>query len=113
ASYRNLDIPADSVARALRVGTIVRGAVEPAGRGYRVSVRLIDGASGADFKRASFEQPAGALLVIRDSLAQTVAEFLRERLGGELRLREQRAGTQSIEAWSLVQQAERARKEAG
>src|SRR5205823_14925687 len=74
------------------------------------SVRLIDGASGADFKRASFEQPAGGVLAIRDSLAQKVAEFLRERLGVELRLREQRAGTQSIEAWSLVQQGERARK---
>ncbi len=110
--YRNPDIPADSVARALQVGTIVRGAVEPAGRGYRVSVRLIDGASGADFKRSSFEQPAGALLVIRDSLAQKVAEFLRERLGEELRLREQQAGTHSVEAWSLLQQGERARKDA-
>src|SRR5438445_172674 len=53
-----------------------------------------------------------AVLAIRDSLAQKVAEFLRGRLGEELRLREQRAGTQSIEAWSLVQQGERARKEA-
>ncbi len=114
APYRDPGIPADSVARALKVGTIVRGDVEMAGggRGFRVSVRLIDGASGADFKRASFEQPAGAVLAIRDSLAQKVAEFLRERLGEELRLREQRAGTQSIEAWSLVQQGERARKEA-
>src|SRR6266705_4960399 len=110
--YRNPDIPANSVTRALQVGTIVRGAVEPAGRGYRVSVRLIDGASGADFKRSSFEQPAGALLVIRDSLAQKVAEFLRERLGEELRLREQQAGTHSVEAWSLLQQGERARKDA-
>ncbi len=110
--YRNPDIPADSVARALKVGTIVRGAVEPAGRGYRISVRLIDGASGADFKRASFEQPAGALLVMRDSLAQKVAEFLRERLGEELRLREQQASTHSVEAWSLLQQGERARKDA-
>src|SRR6059036_3669077 len=116
APYRDPDVPADSVARALKVGTIVRGGVAPAegaeGRGYQISVRLIDGASGADFKRASFEQPAGAVLAMRDSLAQRVAGFLRERLGEELRLREQQAGTQSVAAWSLVQQGERARKDA-
>src|SRR3989441_208000 len=116
APYRDPDVPADSVARALKVGTIVRGGVAPAegagGRGYQVSVRLIDGASGADFKRASFEQPAGAVLAIRDSLAQRVAEFLRARLGEEVRLREQQASTHSIVAWSLVQQGERARKDA-
>src|SRR5207247_1014393 len=116
APYRDPDVPADSVARALKVGTIVRGGVAPAegaeGRGYQISVRLIDGASGADFKRASFEQPAGAVLAMRDSLAQKVAGFLRERLGEELRLREQQAGTQSVAAWSLVQQGERARKDA-
>jgi len=115
APYRDPDLPADSVARALKVGTIVRGGVAPAegagGRGYQVSVRLIDGASGADFKRASFEQPAGAVLAMRDSLAQKVAGFLRERLGEELRLREQQAGTKSVEAWSLLQQGERARKD--
>ncbi len=116
APYRDPDVPADSVARALKVGTIVRGGVAPAegaeGRGYQISVRLIDGASGADFKRASFEQAAGAVLAMRDSLAQKVAGFLRERLGEELRLREQQAGTQSVAAWSLVQQGERARKDA-
>src|SRR5256886_2430245 len=55
-------VPPDSVARALKVGTIVRGDVELAGggRGFRGFVRLIDGAGGADFKRASLEQPAGA-----------------------------------------------------
>src|SRR5216117_2533021 len=40
APYRDPGIPADSVARALKVGTIVRGDVEMAGggRGFRVSV---------------------------------------------------------------------------
>src|SRR3989475_4900233 len=114
APYSDPGVPPDSVARALKVGTIVRGDVELAGggRGFRVFVRLIDGARGAGFKRASFEQPAGAVLAIRDSLAQRVAEFLRVRLGEELRVREERAGTRSVAAWSLVQQGERARKDA-
>ena len=110
APYRGPDVRPDSVARALNVGSVVRGDVEVAGDGYRVSVRLIDGASGADYKRASF--PARNLLVMRDSLARKVAEFLRERLGEEVRLREERAGTANVTAWSLSQQAERARKDA-
>jgi TolB-like protein/tetratricopeptide (TPR) repeat protein len=113
APYRNLTVPLDSVARALGVGTIVQGGVDELGGRYRVSVNLIDGASGADLgKRASFEQPAGAVLAIRDSLASKVAEVLRMRLGEELRLRHEQASTRSVPAWSLVQQGERARKDA-
>jgi len=112
-AYRGTTAPLDSVARALAVGTILRGSVDDAGGRYRVSVNLIDGASGADLgQRASFEQPAGAVLAIRDSLARKVAEFLRVRLGEELRLREEQAGTRSAAAWSLMQQAEQTRKRA-
>jgi len=111
--YRSSTVPLDSVARALGVGTIVQGGVDAAGGRYRVSVNLIDGASGADLgKRVSFEQPAGAVLAMRDSLASKVAEFLRVRLGEELRLRQEQASTQSVAAWSLVQQGERTRKDA-
>jgi tetratricopeptide (TPR) repeat protein len=111
--FRSSTAPLDSIARALGVGTIVQGGVDESGGRYRVSVNLIDGASGADLgKRASFEQPAGAVLAIRDSLASKVARFLRVRLGEELRLRQEQASTQSVAAWSLVQQGERARKDA-
>jgi serine/threonine-protein kinase len=111
AAYRGTTAPLDSVARALAAGTILRGSVDDAGGRYRVSVNLIDGASGADLgQRASFEQPAGAVLAIRDSLSSRVAEFLRVRLGEELRLREEQAGTRSVAAWSLMQQAEQQRK---
>jgi len=113
ALYRGPAVRLDSAARALNVGTIVAGSVDDVGGRYRVSVNVIDGASGADLgTRASFEQPAGAVLVIRDSLARRVVEFLRVRLGEELRLREERASTQSVAAWSLVQQGERTRKDA-
>src|SRR6266550_3664855 len=87
AQFRQDSIAPDSIARALDAGTLVQGAVNDVGGRVRVSVRLIDGASGADYKRASFEQPVGDLLLARDSLAGRVADF-------------------------LLQQAERARKDA-
>jgi TolB-like protein len=112
APFRGDSIPRDSVARALRAGTLVGGGVEREGNRLRVTVRLIDGGSGADFERASFTQPAGNLLAVQDTLAQKVASLIRERLGQEIRLREQRNRTRSVQAWALVQRAEQARKQA-
>jgi serine/threonine-protein kinase len=112
AAYRNTTLARDSIARALSVGSLVEGSVEPLGTRLRVTVRLVDGASGADLQRATFEQPTASLLTVRDSLAEVVARFLRRRLGEEVRLREQRGGTHRVAAWSLLQQAEKARKDA-
>jgi serine/threonine-protein kinase len=111
--YRRTELARDSVARALGAGTLVEGTVEPVRDRVRVTVRLVDGASGADLgQRASFEQPARDLLVIRDTLAVQVARVLRERLGEEVRLREERAATRNVDAWAMVQRAERMRKDA-
>jgi TolB-like protein len=98
----------DSAARALKAGTLLRGSVEEVGGRIRVSVRLFDGNSGGtEFERTSFERPAGDVLTVRDTLAQQVAEFLRVRLGHEIRLRGERAGTENADAWLFVRQAER------
>ena len=112
AAFRGDEIPRDSVSRALRAGTLVTGDVEEKAGRFRVTVRLVDGESSAEFERASFESPAGNVLAIQDTLAQKVAELIRSRLGEEIRLREQRNRTESVAAWSLVQRAEQARKRA-
>ncbi|MEJ2207087.1 MAG: hypothetical protein P8170_23650 [Gemmatimonadota bacterium] len=106
APYRGADVSPDSVARALRVGTLIRGSVEPNGEDFRVTVRLVDGLSGADIERQVLEIPAGQFLAARDSLAQNVGRILRRRLGEEVRLRERREATSSDEAWSQVQRSE-------
>jgi TolB-like protein len=108
AQFRATDIPADSIARSLGAGTLVEGSLEPAsGNRLRVQVRLIDGNSGADLgSRASFEQGRGNLFGIRDTLTSRVAALIRERVGTEVRLRQQRAGTRNAAAWSLARQAD-------
>ena len=111
APYRNTDVSEDSIARALQVGTLVDGTVDEERDGIKVRVRLIDGASGVAIDRASFSYPKD-LLVVRDSLANDVAGFLRKKLGEEVRLRDQKGSTRVVAAWSLVQRAEHARKAA-
>ena len=111
APFRGKDVPRDSVARTLEAGTLVEGEVEPVGSRARVTVRLVDGASAVDVRRQSFELPLDAPLAMRDSVASQAAVFLRERLGDEVRLREERAGTGSVEAWTLLQQALKLQKD--
>jgi len=112
APFRESDVSADSVARALAAGTVVTGSVEMVGAKLRVGVRMMDGNSGVDVQRKSFEQPASNVLHVRDQLAQSVAEFLRKRLGEEVRLRELQGGTRSAAAWSLLQRASREKRDA-
>ncbi len=111
APFRGRDVVRDSIARVLRAANLVDGEVENLGSHMRVTVRLVDGASGADLRRQTFELPANSQLAIRDSVAKQAALFLRERLGDEIRLREELAATRSVDAWTLVQRAERARKD--
>ncbi len=112
APFRGRDVPRDSIARALEAGTLVEGEVEPVGPRARVTIRLVDGASAVDLRRQSFELPIGAPLAMRDSLASQAALFLRERLGDEVRLREERSETKSVEAWTSVQQAQKTQRDA-
>lgn len=110
APYRAATIARDSIARALEVGSLVMGSVEPAGDRIRITVRLVDGLGGAEIESRAFELPGGELLAARDSAAEVASGFLRARLGEQVRLREWRSSTTSVEAWSLVQRAERLRK---
>ena len=111
ALFANKDVPRDSIARALSVGTLVDGSVEQHGDKISVSVRLKD-ATGTDFQRATFEAAASNPLALRDTLAERVARFLRQRLGQEINLREERAGTTNPQAWALLQQAKLAMRSA-
>ncbi|MEO7042073.1 MAG: protein kinase [Gemmatimonadaceae bacterium] len=104
AQFQGKDLPLDSIARQLSVGTLVAGSVEQDGDKVSVSVRLKD-ATGTDFQRATFEAPASNPLALRDTLAAQVTRFLRQRLGQEITLRDERAGTSNANAWALLQQA--------
>ena len=104
--YRNADVTVDSIIRAIRPGTIVEGSVMGDADRIRVNVQLIDAATNAHIDSRTVEQPAATQLVLLDQVSLEVEEFLRKRLGEEIRLREIREGTDSPEAWSLVSRAE-------
>ena len=110
APFRGGAVAPDSVARALNVGTLVAGSVEPDGARLRIQLRLIEGATGVDFERASLEASSAQLLTARDSVVGEVTRMLRQRLGQELRVRQERETAPSPEAWALLLHGERLRK---
>ncbi len=108
--YRRSDLAVDSIARALGVGFLVRGDIEPERDRLRVGVRLVD-ASGVEVERSGFTVPGDSALVVQDSLVSVAGELIRRRLGAEIRLKEQRAATSVAAAWLATQrglQAQRA-----
>jgi TolB-like protein/tRNA A-37 threonylcarbamoyl transferase component Bud32 len=109
AQYRGSTVGPDSIARALQVGTIVTGTVEPADDSVRVSVRVFDDA-GNEFGRTTFKEDAKNLAGLTASLAQQAAEQIRKRIGEEVQVTQSRAATENTEAWALYQRAEGARR---
>jgi eukaryotic-like serine/threonine-protein kinase len=110
AQFRAEAVAPESVARVLDVGTLVQGSVEPVGDRLRVTLRLVEGPTGVDFDRVAFEVPSADPLAARDSVAGEAARMLRERLGEELRVREERGTAPSGAAWALLQLGEHERK---
>ncbi len=112
SQFRGTDISRDSIARALEAGTLVEGAVESEGNSVRVTVRAVDGNSGAEIDKASVVESLANPLALRTKISEQIAPMLRTWLGEEIRVRALRTGTQNANAWSLVQRAEKMRKDA-
>jgi serine/threonine-protein kinase len=106
--YRGRTVAPDSIARALKVGTLVHGTVNSLADRLRLTVSLIEGATGAEIGSTSFERPHRQIFALQEDLASEVAVFLRQRLGEEVKLRESRAGSARHDprAWHLFQHAE-------
>ena len=103
--FRGSRVPVDSVARVLQAGTIVSGSVARSGDRLRVVVRLIDAATGRQIASQTLDEQWSELFGLQDRLADQVQYWLRRRLGEEIAVRTTRAGTTSVRAWELVQQA--------
>ncbi|HET9441087.1 MAG TPA: hypothetical protein VFO52_13000 [Longimicrobiales bacterium] len=110
--FRAEEMPLDSVAKLLDVGTVVSGTVQKRGDKIVVQLELIDGKSGVVVERTKIEQPTKDLLMVRSGVVEESVELLRQWIGKELRLRRSAQGTDVREAWALVQRAEKARKDA-
>ena len=111
--FRGKDVSRDSIGRALKVGTLVEGVIEPDGIDHvAITLRYYygDGSNRGDptTTRVSLD----SLFTAEEEVAREVSAALRERLGPDIKFRELQAGTRSSVAWTLFNRAERARRDA-
>ena len=90
APYKKASVPPDSVARALKVGTLVTGDVAQSGDRLRVTVSLVNAETGTEIGNKVLERPRQEIFALQDDMAKEVAIFLRQRLGKEVELRRSR-----------------------
>ncbi|HKK08150.1 MAG TPA: hypothetical protein VKA44_04635, partial [Gemmatimonadota bacterium] len=103
--FRDREISSDSVGRELRVPMVIGGSVQRSGSRIRVTVQLLDAASGTTLQSTQVEAPRGELFQLEDQVADSVARVIRTRMGIEIRQLRDRTETRSVRAWTLVQQA--------
>jgi serine/threonine-protein kinase len=111
APFRGRHPPLDSIARALRVGTIVNGYIQAAGDKVRLTVSMTDASAGAEIGHSSFEVARNNALELQDSIARQVSFFLRRRIGRQVAEVRSRAGTKNSAAWDMVQLGDQAQRE--
>ena len=112
ATFKGKPVASDSIAHALKVGTVVTGTVEPTSDGgVRVTVRVDDALQNSQIGKTQIVQPLTNTLAIQDSLAQQVSFFLRKQVGQEIQDLRSRAGTRNAAAWDAMQRAKQTASE--
>jgi TolB-like protein/tetratricopeptide (TPR) repeat protein len=113
AQFRSADVPRDSVARSLSVGTMVEGIIEPEGSdGVLITTSLYDGSGARLGNPKAIRVSRDSLFSAEASVAREVSTALRDALGPEIEIRDAQSGTRSIAAWNLFNRSERVRREA-
>jgi serine/threonine-protein kinase len=98
--------PMAKIAQTLNVGTVVHGDVSESGDSLRVNVSVIQPATNNAIGSKTLQRPRGELFALQDDLSKEVSDFLRVIVGKEVQLRESRATTRNVDAWSLYQKGE-------
>jgi TolB-like protein/tRNA A-37 threonylcarbamoyl transferase component Bud32 len=110
--YKKGATPLVQIAKDLGVGTLVHGDVSESGDRLRLNVSLVQATSGRELGSTTLERPRGELFALQDDLSKQVSEFLRRQLGKEVLVRETRATTRNVEAWTIYQRAEASARDA-
>lgn len=103
--YASRDVPPDTIARALGVGTIVEGSVHDVGEQLRLNLQLFDAGTRHHLLTDTLSMPLEDREGILKVLPGQAARALLQSLGREVRRREARARTGNEEAWRLYDRA--------
>jgi DNA-binding SARP family transcriptional activator/TolB-like protein len=110
--FRHGTVTLDSLAKLLRVGTIVSGSIDSLHDSLRISVRVADASSGSSVSPAVRVMTTRTRIDrARQDIVDSVAMAMRTAVGEYLALKRRIREAGSADAWELLQRAEQARLE--
>jgi len=104
-AYRGRDIDVRTIGRELGVGLVLEGSVRAAGVRVRVTVQLIDAATGFHRWAESFERATEDLLTLQVDLAEAISRILQSQLRGPARAPDAEAYALHVQARGLAVRA--------
>jgi TolB-like protein len=110
--FRGASLPFDSIGRLLHAGSVIDGSVQASGNRVRVSVELVNAATGAQMGNVQIEASSGDPFALQDAVSRQVARSLRKQLGKAIELRRAKKSTDDPRAWEQYLRAVRLRNDA-
>jgi TolB-like protein/Tfp pilus assembly protein PilF len=98
-SFKGQNADISSIARKLNVGAILEGSVRRAGNTVRITVQLINGASGFHIWSQTYDRDLSDILKVQTDVATEVAKQLEVKLVGDEADKIEEGGTKNPEAY--------------
>ncbi len=103
--YKIPDVDIGIVARTLGVAHVLEGSVQVAGEQVRITMQLIDAATGGHIWTERYDRPLDDVFVLQDEITLDVVSALQVKLIEGAQALRWRGGTVNLEAWALAQSA--------
>lgn len=102
-SFKDRNVPIDSIGRVLRVRHVLEGSLRQSGTRWRITAQLIDASTGYHLWSENFETSLDDVVAVQDSISRAIVDQLLTRVGGTDRRpappRDAEAYVASLKGW--------------
>jgi TolB-like protein/tetratricopeptide (TPR) repeat protein len=98
-SFKGQNVDVSTIARKLNVGTVLEGSVRRAGNTVRITVQLINGASGFHIWSQTYDRNLSDILKVQKDVANSVAQHLQITLATDDVAKVELGGTYNADAY--------------
>lgn len=102
-SFKGQPAGVTEIAERLHVATVLDGSVRRSGHRIRVTVQLVDAASGFQLWSERYDREMADIFDVQDEIARAIASKLKVSLVDGISSRLIKQGTANVEAWELYQ----------
>jgi TolB-like protein/Tfp pilus assembly protein PilF len=103
--YKNKTIGIKQIGRELGVRYLLEGSVRKAGERLRITVQLVDAASGAQHWAEHYDRGLSDIFALQDDITQSVTAAIEPKLVAAEVIRSQHRSPEILGAWDLVMRA--------